>query len=203
MLIFIKTLTGRRIELNVERDETITNVKKMIFEREKIPPDQQQLIFAGKNLEEFFGRCNEHKTIHHYNIARESTLHLVLQRHGTMDAKLAGPTTDASANKLQKYWEEKAKEYDFDEDLYIVDPQSHFHMLRGLERDLVQRSEYMRSGRSYSTSMPFNVRWERQSLEEIINATREIPRMLKEQIIEMVPVWQVGSFADESSHFEA
>lgn len=208
MLILIKTLTGKTIELNVEEDETITNVKKKISDREGIPPDQQQLVFAGKVLGEFFGRRNEHKRLYDYNIRRESTLHLILKLRGTGDAMLAEPTTDASATKSQQYWEEKAKTYDFDEDLYIVDPQSHFHMLRQLERDVVHRSEYIRSGASlsgsHSTSSPFNVKWGNQSLEGIINAKREIPRWLKEQIIEMVPVWQVRftSFADEGSIFE-
>ena len=75
MLIKVKTLTGKEIEIDIEPNDKVERIKERVEEKEGIPPPQQRLIFAGKQM-------NDDKTAEYYKIVGGSVLHLVLALRG-------------------------------------------------------------------------------------------------------------------------
>merc|ERR1711974_284864 len=75
MLIKLKTLTGKEIEIDIEPTDKVERIKERVEEKEGIPPPQQRLIFSGKQM-------NDEKTAADYKVQGGSVLHLVLALRG-------------------------------------------------------------------------------------------------------------------------
>ena len=75
MMIKVKTLTGKEVEVDIEPSDTVARIKERVEEKEGIPPAQQRLIFAGKQM-------LDDKQARDYNMEEGSVLHLVLALRG-------------------------------------------------------------------------------------------------------------------------
>ncbi|CEG67803.1 Putative NEDD8 [Rhizopus microsporus] len=75
MLVKVKTLTGKEIEIDIEPSDKISRIKERVEEKEGIPPQQQRLIYSGKQM-------SDEMTANQYGIEGGSVLHLVLALRG-------------------------------------------------------------------------------------------------------------------------
>jgi len=85
MQVFVKTLTGKSLTIYIESTSTVFELKKLIQSKEGIPPNQQRLIFYGRQLE-------DNKTLEYHKIYKECTIHLCLNMRGGMHHISSGHT---------------------------------------------------------------------------------------------------------------
>lgn len=190
MQIFAAFLDGNKLTLDVEPNITIEDVKKQIQRMKGIHPDDQRIIYAGK-------QTRDEGTLSHYRIDRESTLHVILKlRNTAQPPAVAVFPTDDGAKKTSREWKTVADRGDFDEDLHIVDPQVHFHLLKQLEREVVERSEFFEKKGQYS----FDQGLDPDSIQNLRANIANVPAWLRSKVENNMQIWKVRyvSLSDSS-----
>ena len=133
--------------IKVDRDTTILELTHRVHQQTGVPLDQMKLFHDGRLVQDLW---NDQDRLSACNINDSMTMALDLRDY--MDRQMYLPTTPRSTTNVEAEDEVQATLDDYDEDLYIVDPQAHFDMLRQLERNVLQRSEYYQTKRDFSLS---------------------------------------------------
>ncbi|KAH8552556.1 hypothetical protein BGW37DRAFT_519326 [Umbelopsis sp. PMI_123] len=161
-VIYCRTLTGKKLELPMKRDYTVNRVKFMIYQKEGIPPDQQRLVFAGKQLE-------DKKHLSSYNIEDKSTMHLILRLrgggYGDTPFMFTDVSNESSITKIQFAPHDKVKKGRFVENgtnveilcnctsYQIISPK--MYGLFDLERDTLKCPNCSRSDQNKAVTVGF------------------------------------------------
>ncbi|KAL8766205.1 MAG: hypothetical protein Q9209_006970 [Squamulea sp. 1 TL-2023] len=151
--ITVKGLAGRgRVDLEVSPRESILEVKQMVSDAKtlNIPLNRMQLVYDGKKLSDYSGNTHVPVTLNQYYIETDATIHCMEKSLSDLLQEIVELPSTTDVASSHEYWKKRATEDDFDEDLYIVDPEAHFIFLKRLEQDVLERSEYFRQKRNYN-----------------------------------------------------
>ncbi|KAI4218325.1 MAG: hypothetical protein L6R36_009017, partial [Xanthoria steineri] len=133
--------------IEVDRDATILELIHRVHQQTGVPLDQMKLFHDGSLVQDLW---NDQDRLSACNINEKAIMTVVVR--DPVDSQIYLPVTPNSTTNVEAKDEVQATSDDYDEDLYIVDPQAHFDMLRQLERNVLQRSEYYQTKRKYSLS---------------------------------------------------
>ncbi|KAL9634715.1 MAG: hypothetical protein Q9204_002881 [Flavoplaca sp. TL-2023a] len=147
--IVLSSTDGVAHNVEIRQSATVSELKQHVQAKTKIQINQMELMCYGRTLGGLHGASSEKDYLSNYNI-RDGTN--ILVKDTGPERCFSGLKPGSNTRYHQVQHQAEAESADFDEDLYIVDPQSHFKILERLERDVVQRSEYFRTKREYSLS---------------------------------------------------
>ena len=187
MRIFIRTLAGHTIALKVNPSDTVSELKSKICEQDSsVLQDRAKLLYGGKIIggRAKLGDCG---------IRDGSTISVVPKELQERDLETPELQTDDSAGQAQRAWQTKARAFDFDDDLHIVDPQSHFRRINQMWRDVLGSSEYFRRNNSYRTSSTTAEDY-RDKATFALDDMVEIPWWLRDKISKAIPKWKASVF---------
>ncbi|KAL9039692.1 MAG: hypothetical protein Q9180_002375 [Flavoplaca navasiana] len=136
-------------DVEIKQNATVSELKQHVQANTGIQLDQMDLMYDGKTLGGLYGVSSEEDYLSNYGICDNDDLFV---KHIGTEKGFSGLEPDFNIGHDQAQQQAEATSTDYDQDLYIVDPQSYFDELSRLERDVVQRSEYFQTKREYSLS---------------------------------------------------